>query len=73
MAKEFYINIFEGDEPEKLTDATYRVGPYKSYDEAMDMYFTACFHVQPEVDGIPVNWDYDIEEIGEDNEISCAC
>lgn len=74
MAKEYYIDIYEGDEPEKMTDATYRIGPYATREEADDAYWIACYHAQPEDEaGGPVLWDYNIDEVGEDDEISCAC
>lgn len=73
MAKEFYLCVYEGEQPEKMTDPTYTIGPYKSHEEADDAYWVACFHAQPDEVGVSIFWDYNIEEVGEDDEISCAC
>jgi hypothetical protein len=74
--KEHYLLIYESPEPIPLqtTDVTYRIGPYKSYEEADDAFFIASYHVKPEFDeiGREVFWDYDIETEGEDD-VTCSC
>ena len=50
-----FVNPFE---------ISYRVGPYPSYEEAMDMFYIAYYTVKPEFDeiGREIYWNMEIEE-----------
>ena len=71
---EFYILIHESKGYVEPFRADYRIGPYKTYEEADDMYFVACFHSKSEYDseGNSIYWDHEIEEI-ETNEPNRKC
>lgn len=46
---EFIVHIFETDDripPLLLGEPTYKLGPYKSYEEADDAFFVACYNCQ---------------------------
>lgn len=74
---EYFILIHEttggGIDPFRVD---YRIGPYKTYEEADDMFFVACFKIKPDYtpSGDFLFWNHEIEEVEkDDDECAQAC
>lgn len=74
--KEYIVHVFETDDkipPILLGEPTYKLGPFKSYEEADDAFFVACYnHQDDDVFWHPITIERPLKRNNTDDQ-DCGC